>query len=407
MAVEDWYLRGEPRRWQSEAFGAWLNQRRRGVVSVATGGGKTVFAGMCLLDFARNVSQPQVVVIVPTAALLDQWYVSLTEDLHIPVPDVATYSGEGSPPNPALVNLMVINTARLKAPSLLSSQRQTLLIVDECHRAGSPVNALALTGDHAATLGMSATPERDYDQAFEEVIVPALGPIIYRYDYGDARRDSVVAPYDLINVRISLTEPERVRYDAYTRRVARLLSRYRKGEEVGDQLARQLRERAAVSARAAMRVPVAVRLADQHPYDRVIVFHEQIQAAERIRELLSERGHHVAAYHSKMGAEMRRDNLRLFRRGLLDILVSCRALDEGVNVPEAAVAVIASSTASNRQRIQRLGRVLRPAAGKERATIYTLFGTDLEARRLAEEAQSTDSADSVSWITAGLPAARG
>lgn len=74
--------------------------------------------------------------------------------------------------------------------------------------------------------------------------------------------------------------------------------------------------------------------------------------------------------------ELRRDNLRLYRRGVFDTLVTCRALDEGTNVPETSVAIIAASTASIRQRIQRLGRVLRRAPGKEKATVsipYTLL----------------------------------
>jgi superfamily II DNA or RNA helicase len=397
----NWSLAREPRKWQIEALKAWRANDRRGVVSVVTGGGKTVFAAQCILDAAEYLSDIKTVVVVPTLALLDQWFVSIVEDLNVPASDVGTYSGEGRPTAPKPINLMVINTARQWAP-IISKRNPTFLIVDECHRVGSTVNALALEGPHAATLGMSATPVREYDDAFEATVAPALGNIIYEYDFAQARRDNVVAPFDLVNVRVELTEPERIRYDAYTRRLARLLGRQRRGDDVGESLQRLLRERAAVSARAAMRVPVAVRLADQHPRSRVLIFHEHIAAAERIAELLSERGHHVTTYHSKLGPEMRRDNLRLFRQGRFDALVSCRALDEGVNVPESTVAIIASSTASSRQRIQRFGRVLRPAPGKDRALIYTIFATDLEERRLISEAESSEGADSISWIDASI-----
>ena len=88
----------------------------------------------------------------------------------------------------------------------------------------------------------------------------------------------------------------------------------------------------------------------------------------------------------------------MFRRGQLDALVSCRALDEGVNVPEAAIAIIASSTASSRQRIQRQGRVLRPSSGKDRAVIYTLYATKIEEDRLREESTRLESADRVTWL---------
>ena len=80
---------------------------------------------------------------------------------------------------------MVINTARTRIQNVIA-KAPTLLIVDECHRAASEVNSLALIGDHVMTFGLSATPERDYDDLFLEVIQPALGPIIYEYDYNQA-----------------------------------------------------------------------------------------------------------------------------------------------------------------------------------------------------------------------------
>ena len=70
-----------------------------------------------------------------------------------------------------------------------------------------------------------------------------------------------------------------------------------------------------------------------------------------------------------------------------------------MNVPETAVAVIASSTASQRQRIQRLGRVLRPARGKDKATIYTLFATTQEKVRLTSEAGRLEGVANILWAT--------
>src|SRR5207245_1290376 len=102
---------------------------------------------------------------------------------------------------------------------------------------------------------------------------------------------------------------------------------------------------------------------------RTIIFHERVKAANKLVEILNRREHCATIYHSQIGPSLRRDNLRLYRQGLFDALVTCRALDEGMNAPETTVAVIASSTSSARQRIQRLGRVLRPAPGKTHATI--------------------------------------
>jgi superfamily II DNA or RNA helicase len=87
----------------------------------------------------------------------------------------------------------------------------------------------------------------------------------------------------------------------------------------------------------------------------------------------------------------------MFRKGVVDVLVTCRALDEGANIPETQLAIVAAATASQRQRIQRLGRVLRPAVGKSRATVFTLFATEVEKRRLEEEQANLDEFVDISW----------
>lgn len=295
-----------------------------------------------------------------------------------------------------MINLVIINTARLIGESL-SVGADTFLIVDECHRAGSSENARALYGIHRAALGLSATPERDYDEGLEQYVVPSLGEIIFRYTYEDARRDGVISPFDLVNVGVDLTPNEQTAYDSLTRRIVIAASKVEAGEDDA-RLKRLLMKRASVSANARMRIPAALKLVELTRGQRTIVFHERVQAANSLHRLLLERGYSSTIYHTGINPVVRRDNLRLFRKGLFDVMVCCRALDEGLNVPEASAAVIASSTASNRQRIQRLGRVLRPAPDKERATVYTIYATAVEEKRLQiESAQLADTA-SIEWL---------
>lgn len=366
---------------------------------MVTGGGKTVFAYACILDVVKRKPATTIVILVPTTALLDQWFVGLTDDLGVAGNDIALFGGGRRPGNDRPINLMVINTGRKAAPEL-ASERATMLVVDECHRSASPMNSLALDGDHVATLGLSATPERDFDDLFNEVVEPALGPIIYTYDYKRARAEGVVSPFDLINVQVSMTEDEQRRYNAFTRKLAPLLRRRDHGDYVDEALERLLRDRARISSGAHARLPMAVRLIERHRGERAIIFHEQIDAAEVLTASLTRRKHRAAAYHSALGPTHRQDNLRLFRRGEIDILVTCRALDEGINVPDASVAVIAASTAGTRQRIQRLGRVLRPAPGKERAVVYTIYASEPEGERLRAEAERLVGTEKVRWLSA-------
>jgi superfamily II DNA or RNA helicase len=135
---------------------------------------------------------------------------------------------------------------------------------------------------------------------------------------------------------------------------------------------------------------------------RKLIFHESIAAADAIAGLLDRRGERVGVYHSDLAAAIRRRNLELFKVGQLSTLVTCRALDEGLNVPDASVAIVAASTRSTRQRIQRLGRVLRVAEGKDEATVCTLYATDPERERLIAEAESMADVADIRWFEVRL-----
>jgi superfamily II DNA or RNA helicase len=395
--LHQWRLKTEPRDWQTAALHKWL-AAHRGVASVVTGGGKTIFAFLCMDAFNREHPDGRYIIVVPTITLLDQWYISLQEDFGVAETDIACFSGQEKAAKPATVNLLVINTGR-KMVRKLSQGYPCFLIVDECHRAGSPENAKALQGSFAASLGLSATPEREYDQGFQQHVVPVLGPVVFEYDYVRAFDDQVITPFDLINVKIDFLPHEQDEYDKLTRRAAVLFKKARTDPEVENKLKYVLQRRAGVSAQARMRVPVAAKIADERRGMRTIIFHERVSSANTLYAILKKRNHSVCVYHSQIAPNWRRDNLRLFRQGVFDVLVSCRALDEGMNVPETTVAVIASSTASQRQRIQRLGRVLRPARGKTKSTVYTLFATEQERARLTGEANKLEGVADILWAT--------
>ena len=383
-----------PREWQLRALDKWKLERR-GIIRAVTGGGKTAFAQMCLQVFFEEVKNGQVLIVVPSVSLLDQWWIALQTESGVSREDIGLLSGRETCEEDKPITISVINSAR-SFTKRFSKDRTLFLIVDECHRAGSPANAKAMLGNFVATLGLSATPDRGYDDGFEAYVLPRLGPIIHEYTYVDASRDGVISPFSLTNVRIDMLPDEEEKYRHFSRSIARA-RRARMGDDTEDKLKRLLQLRAAVSANATRRIPVAVKLVEFHKGERAVVFHERVKAANQIFSLLKSRGHRATIYHTAIGPAIRRDNLRLFRKGLFDVLVCCRALDEGINVPEASVGVIASSTASQRQRIQRLGRILRCAIDKEMASIYTIFATTEERKRLEKEEADLEGITSVSW----------
>jgi superfamily II DNA or RNA helicase len=383
------------RTWQKFALQAWERNSFRGIFEVATGGGKTTFAIAARERLLESSPDVRTTIVVPTKALLDQWLVELTETAGILESDIKILTGRSIVPNKT-VNLVIINTAR-GFENLTTTDGRNLLIVDECHRAGSPENAKSLCLPNCASIGLSATPNRDYDEGLEEHLIPSLGPILYRYTLADAIEDGVLSQLKLIYVKIPLLPSEHEKYEALTRRIAAALS-----NEDLEGVETLLRTRSRLYNNAFYRLPTARSLLDQRRGRRAIVFLESIDAANLLYSDLDSDQHSVTIYHSALSSGLRRSNLRLFRRGAFDVLITCRALDEGFNVPEAELAVIAAGTSSSRQRTQRVGRVLRTIGNKAFGEVITLYATPVEERRLIEEAQSMGLSAQTQWRQANV-----
>ena len=99
----------------------------------------------------------------------------------------------------------------------------------------------------------------------------------------------------------------------------------------------------------------------------------------------NKKGFKSGIYNTDLNDEERQENLEAFKSGKLNVLVSCTALDEGFDMPEADGAMILSASSSKRQRIQRMGRVLRITANKENALIVTVYSSKTEYEKLREE----------------------
>lgn len=381
------------RKWQEEALAKWRSAEHRGIVSVVTGGGKTVFALACVRDLAPETT----LVVVPTLALLDQWWEESSSFLGIGLDEIFIMKNR-SRLRTGTVNLAVMNTAsKLDWDLDRRTSGSLFLIVDECHKVASEKFRAVLAVPRSASLGLSATPDRPYDELLGEVLVPALGDVIYTYTYRDALRDEVIVPFALKNVVFELEAERQEEYDKLTKAIARAMQQH--GAEDDKTLALLLR-RARVLNLSLNRVSLALKLVKMHLGKRVLVFHEDIEACNLIFQILHQNGVPAGVYHSKLPLRERVQMLTAYRSGAIQVLVTCRALDEGFNVPETQVGIIAASTATRRQRIQRLGRVLRPSKGKEGALVYTLVASVGEYNRLKAEEEEMEGVASVEWSRA-------
>lgn len=379
-----------PRGWQIEALVEWERTNCRGIVSVVTGGGKTVFALSCI-DRIRPIAT---LIIVPTAALLEQWWEEAANYFDLDLDEINIVTGAlrfrlGA------INIVVLNTAAKLAERI--QEHKCFLIVDECHKAASEQFRAALQVNTFASLGLSATPNRPYDEGLKEVLIPSLGPVIFSYDYAAALHDGVIVPFNLRNIVFELEKDRQVEYDKLSKAIARSISQH--GVEANETVSLFLK-RARVLNLSLNRVRLALKLVAANRGKRTLIFHEDIEACDLIHSVLTENGVRSGVYHSKMKLRAKATMLGLYRRGEIDVLVTCRALDEGFNVPETEIGIIAASTATQRQRIQRLGRVVRPAKGKTGASIYTLVATGPEIQRLKEEEDRLEGVATVTWSRA-------
>ena len=368
------------RQWQEKAFPLWW-AKKRGIVKVVTGGGKTVFAIHCLTKYLKEQKDNSIFIIVPSIALLDQWYEGLQKTFGDK--DISLNGGGEHLENISKITISTIDSVKniihkFNAPN-------TLLIVDECHKIGTEKRGEILTGNWHATLGLSATPERDYDDNFYIIIKKILGDIIFDYDYIDAREDEVIVNFKLLYAYAEMTEAENDKYKDFTKKIQRRAATIG-GNNMNDYPLKMLIfNRARMVKNSKNRIPFGVELLQKHKRDSWIVFTENKKQAKEFNKIINKKGYKSAIYNTDLDNAEREENLNNFKSGNLNVLVSCTALDEGFDMPEADGAMILSASSSKRQRIQRMGRVLRITANKENALIVTVYSSNTEYVKLKEE----------------------
>mgnify|MGYP006059007707 FL=1 len=368
------------REWQENAFPLWW-AKKRGIIKVVTGGGKTVFAIHCLKKYLEEEPDKSILIVVPSIALLDQWYEGIS--LNFKSKDIALNGGGEQITDLSKVCITTIDS--LKNIISKVDQNNTLLIVDECHKIGTEKRGEMLTGNWHATLGLSATPERDYDDNFYIIIKKILGDIIFDYDYIDAREDEVIVNFKLLYAYAEMTEAENDKYKDFTKKIQRRAATIG-GNNMNDYPLKMLIfNRARMVKNSKNRIPFGVELLQKHKRDSWIVFTENKKQAKEFNKIINKKGYKSAIYNTDLDNNEREVNLNNFKSGNLNVLVSCTALDEGFDMPEADGAMILSASSSKRQRIQRMGRVLRITANKENALIVTVYSSNTEYVKLKEE----------------------
>jgi superfamily II DNA or RNA helicase len=388
---------GGLRTWQREALDHWVDNGRRGIVAAATGAGKTRMALAAIKEFWSHGSR--VAIVVPTIALQNQWVASLQKGFSLAATQIGVMGGKSSSLHEAQGFVVcVINSARDGLPALAAGwedeRRRSMLIVDECHWAATSSNAEIFSGHFEALLGLSATPERS-DDGLDDILIPRLGQIVYRYSLLRALDDGLLASVKLFNVLFDLSPPEMEELNRLQEKISKVESRLLElvptindnqgldraiafleasvssGNSYG--LRDLYQQRGLLLERSDGRRSALDRIAQSGLLrsERTLVFHERIEEAKKTSSRLQELGIRCSVDLSTDDSSRRSEALRDFRSGTSNVLIAVRTLDEGIDLPDAKLAVIASGSFSPRQRLQRIGRVLRPNG--EAATVISLL----------------------------------
>ena len=367
--------------WQQEALKAWHSNARRGVVEAVTGSGKTRVGIAAAFEAVRQGIK--VLVLVPTAELQRQWLVSLRRDL--PAARRGAL-GDGRSDSLDDVDVLVAIVHSASNRETLRAHKAGLIIADECHRYAAPMFTGALQEGYAWRLGLTATFERA-DGEHENLLTPYFGGVIYNLWYDRALKDRVIAPFDIALVGVDLTASEQIDYDEFSdtmSEAARNLESYAgiprrpfhqfiaavaalaasdspsREATVARKYMRAMSSRLTLLAEAKTKYLALAALKDTVDQSRgTLVFTQTQESARRAQELYTSLGSTASAVFSGMAKDDRRQGLEDFRTGASQILAAPRLLDEGIDVPEADLGIIVAANRSQRQMVQRLGRVIR------------------------------------------------
>ena len=371
-----------PRPYQTDALEAWLGAGSQGMIVLPTGAGKTFVAAMAIARMRLAT-----LVIVPTIDLLLQWQTALANYYSLADKEVIGVFGGGRHDLKPLT-IMTYDSAIIHTRHL---GKFAMLVFDEAHHLPAESYRAAAEGAFAPyRLGLSATPERADNR--HHLLDGLIGPEVYRRMPGELTRQKFLASYKEQKILVDLSETERAEYDKLMEVYRKYMNQqrfarggysrfagaanlyqdlvYRSGRDpkaraalLAHQKARQL------SLNAEAKLHVLESLLEQHRDDKVIIFSEFNSVVDEVNRRFL-----VPSITYKTRADERKTILDRFRAGQYSKLVSGRVLNEGVDVPDANVAIVISGNSTSREYIQRLGRVLRPK--QSQAMLYELVSDE-------------------------------
>lgn len=385
--------------WQREALGWWRGRGHRGVVEAVTGAGKTRFA---LAAAAGQLERGKpVVVLVPTKELLFQWEREFRRWLidALGMRFSIGFLGANRDDTFRSPDVLLATIQSAYRYYLLPNDPDGLLVADEVHHYGAEQWSLALEEKFDRRLGLTATYERE-DSGLEEHLDPYFGGNVFAVDYARALADGVIAPFKIAFVAVRFSRAERQRYEEHDEKASRYRRKLVKvyglpedpfgdfmrevvhvakgGEDEATGLARGYlnafsKRRQTLAGAKEKFVRVADLSAAVREANKSILFAQTQEAAAEAVRHLGVQGINGAVLTSSMDMSERKEVFAAFEDGEHELVAAPRLLDEGIDVPDADLAIVLASSRSRRQMVQRMGRVVRKKEDGRLARLTVLY----------------------------------
>lgn len=351
---------------QDDAVTAFLS-KHNGILEMATGTGKTRTALKIIDTLFRKGNIKRVIITMHGNDLLDQWdrelLLGMDSKTHI-----FKYYGTKFRELPSFVlsknnSVLLVSRDEKKLPETINRLIQqdsnahdsTLMVFDEVHGLGSPALRNVLNGKISKfhyRLGLSATPEREYDVMGNEFITDEVGPVIFKFSLEDAIRKGILCEFDYIACDYQLTADEKRK----KRDIIAMYSAKRKnGEPFNEE--DMYRDLARVNKTSEAKLPLFKALIASRPeiIERCIIFVETREYGMLVQNLLIDR---FPDFHTYYG-EDDKENLIKFARGIINCLITCKKISEGVDIKSVKHIILFSSDKGKLVTTQRIGRCLR------------------------------------------------
>jgi DNA excision repair protein ERCC-3 len=338
----DWTLR----HYQQDAVDSfWAGGS--GVVVLPCGAGKTLVGAAAMAQ-----AKATTLILVTNTVSGRQWKRELLARTSLTEEEIGEYSGEKKEIRPVTIATYQVMTTRRKGEyrhlELFDSRDWGLIVYDEVHLLPAPIFRLTADLQSRRRLGLTATLVREDGR--EGDVFSLIGPKRYDAPWKDIENQGWIAPADCSEVRVTLTDAERMTYAT-----AEPEDRYK------------------IAATARTKLPVIEAIVDKHSGDQVLVIGAYLDQLEEIAE-------HLGDVPIIQGSTPNKERERLydsFRAGETRVLVVSKVANFSIDLPEAAVAIQISGTFGSRQEeAQRLGRVLRPKHDGRQAHFYTVISRD-------------------------------